>query len=221
MWKDELPDEYRRRGCAENELAADPIAQFRLWYDDARENSPGGWFDVNAMALATCDDSGHPTCRIVLLKQADESGFVFFTNYESRKAAQLARHGSAALTVFLAARQSAGPHRRFREPNGSGHFDRLFSKSPARKPAGSTGVAAVPRHFRTRGTESGVLGNRIAIRGPADSVSGALGRLSRGPGTIRVLAGARQSTARSVSVPAGERRLDNRASGTVKNLHIA
>lgn len=76
------------------DLAGDPLAQFLRWYDDA---AAGGVYEPNAMTLATVGEDGVPAARTVLLKQADERGFVFYTNYTSRKGAHLERSAGAAL----------------------------------------------------------------------------------------------------------------------------
>ncbi len=75
-------------------MDADPYVVFGQWFDHALE---AGIPEVNAMSLATASASGRVTCRTVLLKAWDERGFVFFTNYESEKAAQLAENPQAAL----------------------------------------------------------------------------------------------------------------------------
>ena len=80
----------------ERTIDPDPIAQFHRWYKEA-ERSEGTL--PNAMALATVSSSGAPSVRMVLLKQADSAGFVFFTNYESRKGKELAADGRAALLL--------------------------------------------------------------------------------------------------------------------------
>ena len=75
----------------------DPFVEFRRWFQaavDARLPS------VNAMTLATVDERGRPAARIVLLKEVDDRGFVFYTNYDSRKARDLAAHPFAALVAF-------------------------------------------------------------------------------------------------------------------------
>lgn len=72
----------------------DPIAQFRGWFADAVARAVPA---VNAMTLATVDERGRPAARIVLLKELDDRGFVFFTNYASRKARDMATHAYAAL----------------------------------------------------------------------------------------------------------------------------
>src|SRR5262245_38654988 len=98
--------EYNLAGLRRQDLAADPMSQFGAWLEQARGSRGGGCFqkfwvtlykavlmlfgaappDVNAMTLATADKEGRPSARVVLLKGIDERGFIFFTNYESRKA---------------------------------------------------------------------------------------------------------------------------------------
>jgi pyridoxamine 5'-phosphate oxidase len=71
-----------------------PLALFHSWMAEAEKSEPN---DPNAMALATADSEGRPSLRMVLLKGADEAGFVFFTNLESRKGGELAANPHAAL----------------------------------------------------------------------------------------------------------------------------
>lgn len=73
---------------------ADPIAQFQQWLEAASTSEPN---DPNAMSLATCTAEGRPSVRMVLLKHADERGFVFYTNGESRKGGELLSNPFAAL----------------------------------------------------------------------------------------------------------------------------
>ena len=79
------------------EAARDPIALFTDLFARARNSEPA---DATAVALATADASGAPSVRMVLLKGSDASGFVFFTNYESRKARELTANPRAALSVL-------------------------------------------------------------------------------------------------------------------------
>ena len=82
------------RELRENEVKRDPLAQFEAWFRDAgREGVPM----PEAMTVATATRDGAPSARIVLLKGFDERGFVFFTNYESRKGSELAENPRAAL----------------------------------------------------------------------------------------------------------------------------
>ncbi|MFN3373264.1 MAG: pyridoxamine 5'-phosphate oxidase, partial [Chloroflexus sp.] len=93
----ELRKEYTQRGLSESEADADPIAQFTCWLREAAE---AGLIEPNAMTLATIDPDGRPSARMVLLKGVDERGFVFFTNYESRKGRALAAHPAVALVFY-------------------------------------------------------------------------------------------------------------------------
>jgi pyridoxamine 5'-phosphate oxidase len=93
----DLRKEYMQRGLDESDMDADPFRQFATWFDEARAASP---VEPNAMALGTVGADGRPSLRMVLLKGADERGFVFYTNYESRKGRELADTPWAALTFF-------------------------------------------------------------------------------------------------------------------------
>jgi pyridoxamine 5'-phosphate oxidase len=73
---------------------ANPFARFESWFEEARESEIS---DPNAMTLATADSRGRPSARMVLLKGFDESGFVFYTNLESRKGGELAENPHVAL----------------------------------------------------------------------------------------------------------------------------
>jgi pyridoxamine 5'-phosphate oxidase len=78
-------------------VADDPIAQFRVWFAAAEAAAIP---DVNGMTLATADGDGRPHARIVLLKEVDDRGFVFYTNYESDKGRELAANPRAALAFW-------------------------------------------------------------------------------------------------------------------------
>src|SRR5258708_11086165 len=84
-------------GLKENEADSDPLKQFQRWFDDARAS---GLPLPEAMTLATSTPDGKPAARMVLLKQVDERGFVFFTNYQSPKARDIAVNPEAALLFF-------------------------------------------------------------------------------------------------------------------------
>lgn len=85
--------EFESSGLNEEDLNNDPVIQFESWFQDART---AGLLEPNAMSLATVDSNGQPTLRTVLLKYFDEHGFVFFTNYESRKAQNIETTPKAA-----------------------------------------------------------------------------------------------------------------------------
>jgi pyridoxamine 5'-phosphate oxidase len=92
----QLRTDYHRDTLDEAAAEADPYALFARWFEDARA---AGIREVNAMTLATVA-SGQPTARIVLLKDFAADGFVFFTNYDSRKGAELAANPAACLLAF-------------------------------------------------------------------------------------------------------------------------
>ncbi|MBF2098379.1 MAG: pyridoxamine 5'-phosphate oxidase [Gloeomargaritaceae cyanobacterium C42_A2020_066] len=94
-----LRHNYSREGFLEADALPDPLAQFRLWFEQALE---AGVPEPNAMTLATVDHYGRPAGRIVLLKGLDERGFVFYTNYESAKGQQLQQTPYAALVFWWA-----------------------------------------------------------------------------------------------------------------------
>ncbi len=92
-----LRKEYTIAGLTENELDSNPFKQFRKWLNQALE---AGLPEPTAMTLATATKDGKPSARMVLLKHFDEEGFVFFTNYESRKGRELLRNPAAALVFY-------------------------------------------------------------------------------------------------------------------------
>ena len=89
--------DYETRGLRRADLLADPLEQFRRWFEEARDL---GLPEPNAMTLATVDASGRPAARTVLLKGIDRRGLTFFTNLESRKARELAANPKAALVFW-------------------------------------------------------------------------------------------------------------------------
>lgn len=102
--------QYRAQGLAEDALAADPYTQFARWFADAVNS---GLTEPNAMVVSTADPEGRPGSRTVLLKSYDHRGFVFYTNYESRKGLELAAnpHASLVFPWYPLARQviASGP----------------------------------------------------------------------------------------------------------------
>ena len=118
----DLRRDYNLTGMRRSDLEPDPIAQFKRWFEQASGARASGRLrrffvrlykslflfsvtepiDVNAMTLATADAAGRPSARVVLLKGVDERGFIFFTNYESRKGQELAANPNAALVFYWA-----------------------------------------------------------------------------------------------------------------------
>ena len=84
---------YESSGLTKDQLNSDPFLQFEGWFEEASTSEP----IPNAMSLATVGKLGTPTLRTVLLKMFDENGFVFFTNYKSRKAIQIDENPNVAM----------------------------------------------------------------------------------------------------------------------------
>ncbi len=115
-----LRREYSLTSLRHRDLEPDPVAQFKMWFDQATGAHRSGRvrrffiqlykllftarssqaFGVNAATLATADKNGTPSARVVLLKGVDQRGFIFFTNYESRKGRDLADNPHAALVFY-------------------------------------------------------------------------------------------------------------------------
>lgn len=93
----DIRKDYKLKSLLENDVDKDPLKQFQKWW---KESIDADIAEPNAMTLATCDEHGKPSARIVLLKDLHQDGFVFFTNYESRKGKQIEMNPSVAL-VFL------------------------------------------------------------------------------------------------------------------------
>jgi pyridoxamine 5'-phosphate oxidase len=129
--------EYSLGELRRQDLEADPIAQFRKWFDQATGARASGRvrqfvirlykslllisgaepMDLNAMILATADQQGRPSARVVLLKGVDERGFIFYTNFQSRKGQELAENPQAALVFYWAGQE--------RQVSVAGHVRKL------------------------------------------------------------------------------------------------
>ncbi len=100
MTIDQMRLSYTLAGLAEADLAADPLQQFQSWFVQAGADDKPEWLEINAMTLATADPSGRVTSRIVLLKGIEDGKFLFFTNYQSEKANQMAANPSVSLCFY-------------------------------------------------------------------------------------------------------------------------
>lgn len=112
--------EYDLAGLRRSDLDANPMVQFRRWFDQALGARTSGRLrgflirlykslaglggaeriDVNAATLATTDKAGHPSARVVLLKGVDERGFIFYTNYDSRKGQEISENPNIAMVFY-------------------------------------------------------------------------------------------------------------------------
>ena len=127
---DEIRERYSQAGLSETALNPDPILQFEQWLQEA---AAAGVFEPGAACLATASRQGEPSSRMVLLKGVEERGFIFFTNYESPKARDLAENPQAALVVSWVELA--------RQVRISGSVERISREQSARyfetRPAGS------------------------------------------------------------------------------------
>ena len=127
---DEIRERYSQAGLSETALNPDPILQFGQWLQEA---AAAGVFEPGAACLATASRQGEPSARMVLLKGVEERGFIFFTNYESPKARDLAENPQAALVVSWVELA--------RQVRISGSVERISREQSARyfetRPAGS------------------------------------------------------------------------------------
>ena len=193
----ELRISYTKAGLVETDADPDPVSQFRIWMDQAIAI---GLLEPNAMTLATTDASGQPDVRIVLLKAFDESGFVFYTNYESRKAREIDQNAHVSLLFYWGELERqvriAGVAVRVSEAES----DEYFQSRPVETPTRSVGVEPEYGYRVPSGTRGPSSEPVQAIRVCPNSSSSTLGRLPSSASGNRVLAGAAQSTARSPGV---------------------
>ena len=95
----DLRQDYTLQGLRETDVNSNPFVQFKEWFDQALS---ADILEPNAMMVATTTTQGKPSARMVLLKDFDERGFVFYTNYNSQKAQELAENPQAALVFWWA-----------------------------------------------------------------------------------------------------------------------
>jgi pyridoxamine 5'-phosphate oxidase len=93
----DLRKSYMKGSLSEEDVQANPIDQFHIWFKQAQEADLP---EPNAMTVASVDADGKPSARIVLIKEVTDAGFVFFTNYDSRKGKALIANPLAALLFF-------------------------------------------------------------------------------------------------------------------------
>ncbi|MEL7426293.1 MAG: pyridoxamine 5'-phosphate oxidase [Bacteroidota bacterium] len=94
---EDLREDYNRDQLTMDQTDADPLVQFQRWFKTAQESTVK---EPNAMTLATVGADGRPKARIVLLKQVDGDGFIFYTNYDSQKGQDMAANPFASLVFF-------------------------------------------------------------------------------------------------------------------------
>ncbi len=180
--------EYNLAGLRRGDLESDPLVQFRKWFDQATGKRAGGpvrkFFislykslllvtgtepmDINAATLATADQDGRPSARTVLLKGVDERGFIFFTNYESRKGRELGVNPHAALVFYW-----AGLERQVCVAGEAGKISQEESEAYFKtRPKGSRLAAWVSRQSEVLADRAGIeaLWKDLHARHPGDEV---------------------------------------------------
>jgi pyridoxamine 5'-phosphate oxidase len=93
----DIRHDYGKFKLDENSIKKNPFEQFSIWFNEALT---GGFVDPNAMAVSTVNSAGKPSSRILLLKNFDERGFVFYSNFESRKGKEIENNPYASLLFF-------------------------------------------------------------------------------------------------------------------------
>ena len=143
-----LRHEYISQPFNESQVAGDPVTQFKKWFDEAVRSEQ---LDAEAMTLSTATPDGRVAARVVLLKGCDERGFVFFTNYESRKSLEMMSNPNVALTFYW---HTLHRQVRIEGPGREGvarRIRRVFSNPPSRKPDRRLGFATKRRDQRQGG----------------------------------------------------------------------
>jgi pyridoxamine 5'-phosphate oxidase len=124
----QLRKNYTFGQLSETEVPRDPMPLFQLWFDQAvQAQCP----EPNSMTLATADQAGNPSARIVLLKGADQNGFTFFTNYQSQKGRELAMRPQAALLFHWHELERQVRIKGIVEPVSASESDEYFHSRPA------------------------------------------------------------------------------------------
>jgi pyridoxamine 5'-phosphate oxidase len=131
--------EYKLQSLDEKDAAADAIAQFGNWWQDATSSDID---EVNAFVLATASKEGKPFARVVLLKGYDENGFVFFTNYQSNKGKELEENPQASMVFFWKELERQIRIEGFIQKISAGESDAYFFSRP---PGSRIGAWASPQ----------------------------------------------------------------------------
>ncbi|MEY4115034.1 MAG: pyridoxamine 5-phosphate oxidase [Bacteroidota bacterium] len=146
--------DYQLKSLSEEDVAANPFDQFAQWWDQAVKSEID---EVNAMTLATVDQHNRPSARIVLLKDFNASGFVFYTNYESDKGKQIEQNPHACLVFFWKELERQVRIEGICEQVSSAESDAYFQS----RPVGSRIGASVSPQSRVIADRS-ILSDRVA-----------------------------------------------------------
>ena len=146
--------DYQLKSLSEEDVAANPFDQFAQWWDQAVKSEID---EVNAMTLATVDQHNRPSARIVLLKDFNAFGFVFYTNYESDKGKQIEQNPHACLVFFWKELERQVRIEGICEQISSAESDAYFQS----RPIGSRIGASVSPQSRVIADRS-ILSDRVA-----------------------------------------------------------
>ena len=207
--KQQISSASRRRALA----PADPFALFEKWFRDAEK---AGEPLPEAMALATATRDGRPSVRIVLNRGVSRGGFVFYTNYNSRKAAELADNPRAAFVFHWPKLERQLRVEGRVQQTDAPRIGAVFSDAPAREPPQRMGIAAERDDSGTIVSRGGICARASALRRSKNSVSAVLGRLPHCRELYRVLAGTTASPARSRALSAKRKNLDDSPACTLE-----
>lgn len=187
----DLRKNYSRGALDAADVNPDPVQQFHTWFAQALDAKLP---EPNAMTLATVDGEGRPSARIVLIKGVDERGFVFFTNYESRKGRELAANSAASLLFHWIELERQVRIEGRVEKTSDEESDAYYASRPLGSRIGAW-ASDQSQPLDSRETlEARERDDRQVWRRAA--APAALGRLSRRTGHHRVLAGPPVATAR-------------------------
>ena len=179
-----IREDYSKQELSKADCANTPLPQFEKWLNEAIHSAAK---EPTAMSVATVDEAGRPNSRILLLKEVNDRGFVFFSNYQSRKGRALAAHPFAALTFFWPELE--------RQVRAEGGVEKLDAKSSDEY------FASRPYTSRLGAWASEQSGETP----PARTASATLGRLSADSRPGGILARPPQPPARPHPIPPGGR----------------
>ena len=163
--------------------SANPITEFQ----NALERAKAHQVDTAPVALGTADADGRPSVRMVLLRGADERGFVFHTNYGEPQGPGARRQSQRRVVLSLADAGRADSDRRHGPQAAGRRIRRVFRLPPARKPAWCLGVGPEPDASQSRAARRGIPRNRATVCRTDRSTTALLGWLPPGAAAHRVL----------------------------------
>lgn len=198
-----LRKSYEQGELDEEAATNKPLEQFAAWFADARRIKG---LEPNAMTLATASADGRPSAQVVLLKEFDASGLVWYTNYDSRKGAELDANPVASLLFFWAPLERQVRVEGRVEKVTPEESDAYYAVRPARQPHRRVGLAPVAGD-RQPGRAGRQRGQGCGRARAAPAASGPLGWLPPRARGLGVLAGPHLAPARPAALPPRGRRL--------------